>query len=48
MNELNHRTGHDLIETDQREEICAFIIKAGAIMGFNAEGQDVTDQWREW
>ena len=32
LNRLNQRTGQDLIETDQREGICAFIIKSGAIM----------------
>jgi len=48
LNRLNEDAGQDLIETDQREEICCFIIKAGAIMGFNSEGEDVTEQWREW
>jgi hypothetical protein len=48
LNILNQNAGQDLIETDQREEICGFIIKAGAIMGFNSEGEDVTEEWREW
>ena len=48
LNTLNENAGQDLIETDQREEICGFIIKAGAIMGFNSEGEDVTEEWREW
>jgi hypothetical protein len=48
LNTLNQDAGQDLIETDQREEICGFIIKAGAIMGFNSEGEDVTEEWREW
>jgi len=48
LNILNEDAGQDLIETDQREEICGFIIKAGAIMGFNSEDEDVTEEWREW
>jgi hypothetical protein len=48
LNKLNQDAGQDLIETDQREEICGFIIKAGVIMGFNSEGEDVTEEWREW
>jgi len=48
LNTLNQDAGQDLIETDQREEICGFIIKAGAIMGFNSEVEDVTEEWREW
>jgi hypothetical protein len=48
LNTLNQDAGQDLIETDQREEICAFIIKAGALMGFNSENEDVTEEWREW
>lgn len=48
LNTLNENAGQDLIETDQREEICGFIIKAGAVMGFNSEDEDVTEEWREW
>jgi len=48
LNELNESAGQDLIETDQREEICEFIIRAGAIQGFNDDGEDVTVEWREW
>ena len=48
LNRLNEDAGEDLIETDQREEICGYIIKAGAIMGFNSEGEDVTEEWRQW
>jgi hypothetical protein len=48
LNKLNQDTHGDLIETDQREEICALIIKAGAIKGFNSINEDVTEEWREW
>jgi len=48
LNQLNKQSGSDLIETDQREQIAAFIIKAGALLGFNGEHEDVTEQWRDW
>ena len=47
LNQLNERSV-DLIETDQREQIASFIIKAGALLGFNGEHEDVTEKWREW
>ncbi len=48
LNNLNESTGAELIETDQREAICGFITKAGAIKGFNSENEDVTERWRQW
>jgi hypothetical protein len=45
---LNATCEYDLIETDQREDICAFIIRAGALAGFNEADEDVTEEWREW
>lgn len=48
LNELNNLVGGDLIETDQREKICEFIISAGALLGFNGKDEDVTEEWREW
>ena len=48
LNELNEKAGEELIETDQREEICEYIIKAGALLGFNDENEDTTEEWREW
>jgi hypothetical protein len=48
LNQLNAAAGEELIETDQREDICALIIAAGAQLGFNAPDEDVTEQWREW
>jgi hypothetical protein len=48
LNQINEQSGSDLIETDQREQIAAFIIKAGALLGFNGEYEDVTEQWRDW
>jgi hypothetical protein len=48
LNELNNRCEGELIETDQREQICAIIIEAGALRGFNGPDEDVTEDWREW
>lgn len=48
LNLLNEKAGYELIETDQREDICKYIIKAGALLGFNGPGEDVTEEWRDW
>jgi hypothetical protein len=48
LNALNGRCGGSLIETDQREDICAFIPRGGYLCGFNGEDEDVTEEWREW
>lgn len=48
LNLLNEQAGGSLIETDQREDICEFIITAGAQRGFNAPSEDITEPWREW
>jgi hypothetical protein len=48
LNELNERCGGGLIETDQREQICALISRTGARRGFNREDEDITGEWREW
>lgn len=48
LNDLNERAGQNLIETGERENICEFIIRAGAIMGFNRDDEDITEEWREW
>jgi len=48
LNDLNQNAGEELIETVQREEICEYIITAGAILGFNGPDEDVTEEWREW
>jgi len=48
LNKLNERCDGTLIETDQREMICTFIIRTGHLRGFNAENEDVTEPWREW
>ena len=48
LNHLNYMTNHQLIETDQRELICEFMIKSGAMHGINKLNEDVTERWREW
>lgn len=48
FNELNEQSGCELIETGQREDICAILIRAGALRGFNSADEDVTEEWREW
>lgn len=48
LNALNDRCEGELIETDQREDICAYIIRAGFLRDFNAQDEDVTEEWREW
>ncbi|BAQ64509.1 hypothetical protein [Geminocystis sp. NIES-3709] len=48
LNQLNQKAGEELIETDQREGICEYIIKAGVLLGFNNENEDITEEWREW
>ena len=48
LNTLNEVCEGELIETDQREEICGLIINATALLGFNESGADLTEEWREW
>lgn len=48
LNALNERCGDELIETGERELLCEFIIRAGALLGYNDEEEDITRQWREW
>lgn len=47
LNELNESCGDSLIETDQREQICELIIQAAAAAGVG-DGEDITEEWREW
>lgn len=48
LNDLNEKCEYELIETDQREYICEIIIQAGAIMGYNDEFEDITEEWRDF
>lgn len=48
LNDLNEDCDYSLIETEQREFICEIIIQAGAIMGYNDENEDITEEWRDF
>lgn len=47
LNQLNDECGSSLIETDQREALCALISAAAAHAGWESSG-DLTEEWREW
>lgn len=48
LNELNESCDHELIETDQREQLADIIILAGYLKGYNKRTEDITEDWREW
>jgi hypothetical protein len=45
--ELNLSCKESLIETEEREQICAFIHAAANQAGLDRQG-DITEEWREW
>ncbi|RKP55569.1 hypothetical protein D7Z26_10325 [Cohnella endophytica] len=48
INELNDENDY-FIETMEREELAEFIDKAARLTGLEIEdGQDITEEWREW
>lgn len=47
LNALNESVGGGLIETDQREELCEYILFAAKQSGLKQDG-DLTEEWREW
>ena len=48
LNTLNDQTDGNLIETDQRELLCAFFNLASALTNVSLPGDDVTEATREW
>jgi hypothetical protein len=48
LNELNEKSEGGLIETDQREQLCELITLAAQEAGLETNGQDITEEWREW
>jgi len=48
LNTLNDRCDGGLIETDQREDLCALINRAAKQAGLESDQDDVTEEWREW
>lgn len=47
LNQLNIKHEYQLIETDQREDICALIDLVVADAGHHYE-VDITEPWRQW
>lgn len=47
LNELNDSAESSLIETEQREDICGFILEAANTAGLITD-EDITEEWREW
>lgn len=48
FNDLNDENDY-FIDTMEREELVEFIEKAAMITGLNIEdGEDITEEWREW
>lgn len=48
LNELNEKSDGGLIETGQREQLCELITLAAQEAGLDTNGQDITEDWREW
>ena len=49
LNRLNAGAEASFIETLEREEICDFVEKSVRMSGFQLEeGEDITEEWREW
>ncbi|MEM6805372.1 MAG: hypothetical protein AAF696_28500 [Bacteroidota bacterium] len=48
LNDLNEKCEHELIETEQREDIAEIIILAGSLKGYNDVDDDITEDWRDW
>ena len=50
LNKLNEKTDYEMLETDERESICALIHDAavGAGLSVIPEDDDVTGEWREF
>lgn len=48
LNTLNEKCDHELIETDQREQLADIIILAGYLKGNNGRNEDITEEWRDW
>lgn len=48
LNKLNDLSNGNLIETDQREDLCEFIITAANQAGLVCDDNDITEEWREW
>src|SRR5215213_5915562 len=47
LNALNDSVGGSLIETDQREDLCEYLLLAAQSAGLK-RNDDITEEWREW
>ena len=47
LNALNEKCDYNIIETDQREDICELINAVITSKGHTVE-EDITEEWREW
>ena len=47
LNHVNDAAGGELIETDEREDICSFIMEEVESVGFDFN-YDITEEYREW
>ena len=47
LNKLNDKSDGNLLETDQREELCELILSAAKQAGLESN-EDITEEWREW
>jgi hypothetical protein len=47
LNVLNTKSGSELNETDQREQLAELIIISSELMGYNARYENNTEHWRE-
>jgi hypothetical protein len=48
LNKLNEACEGGLIETDQREQLCALIVAATRDTGLAVGDEDITEKWRDW
>ena len=48
LNEVNNECDGNMIETDQREQLCEIIISAANNNGLQSSQYDITEEWRDW
>ena len=48
LNKLNEKTDYCLLETEERESICAIIQNSAVECGLTNPEDDITEEWREW
>jgi hypothetical protein len=48
LNKLNDECDGNLIETDQREDLCKLIDIAARQSGLESSADDITYEWRNW